>query len=168
MDWIHGWVGIYLFRFIIFDYSFLSLFFSLFFNKDELIKTKISFYFYKSNFHLCFNGLIDYIEMLQSNNEKVTSSNSNCVLNWNEKQVDQWLKSKNLNNVIIDHIRPCNGSILFELYLLSIDAPNYLYQHISKFNDDEDVINDNELNDKILITIGDFTLFKKYLKELFE
>jgi hypothetical protein len=164
LNGLDSWLGRHILILIHF-YFFIQLL-PLFF-LDEFIKTKISFHFYRSSFRLCFNGLIDYIEMLQSK-RKITSI-SNSIINWNEKKVDQWLKSKAINQVIIDHVSPCNGSVLFELYLISIEAPNYFYQHISTFKDDNIELADieNESN-KILITIGDFTLFKKYLKELFE
>jgi hypothetical protein len=171
LNGLDSWLGWTLFIF----YSFTLLFIHILLFIDEFIKTKICFHFYKSSFHLCFNGLIDHIEVLRSNQKMTTTSIPNSsVVDWNEESVVQWLKSKNINQIIFDHITPCNGSVLFELYLISIDAPNYFYQHISKFKDDVELrVNDeNEINtnsnEKILITMGDFTLFKKYLKELFE
>ena len=47
--------------------------------------------------------------------------------NWSELQVIEWAKNLNINNSIIEDLKPCNGKILNQLFKILITAPEFFY-----------------------------------------
>ena len=56
---------------------------------------------------------------------------SNPIKDWTEKDVSNWITEKGIHPTIANNLRKCNGSILFELFLIKEEAPSYFYKAVS-------------------------------------
>src|SRR5690606_3392919 len=65
---------------------------------------------------------------------RLTSSNSDQPIDWNEVQVEKWLRLKQVSVEIHRNITPCDGKILYQIYSMLIDAPEFFYVSISSRN----------------------------------
>jgi male-specific lethal 1 len=74
------------------------------------------------------------------------------ALNWNEKEVENWLTSKNLSN-LYGLFAPCDGKLLYQLYKLQIHTPEFFYKSITE----------NQT-----VNVVQVARFSSILKELFE
>jgi hypothetical protein len=54
------------------------------------------------------------------------------VLNWSEKQVQNWFEEKKVDTAIWAIIKPCNGELLHQLFTLQIGCPEFFFQSITK------------------------------------
>jgi hypothetical protein len=50
---------------------------------------------------------------------------------WTEKDVEEWLKKIDVHPSIVANIKPCDGKILCELYLIKIESPEFFYRSLS-------------------------------------
>jgi hypothetical protein len=53
------------------------------------------------------------------------------AMDWSESEVSNWFKENNVDVSILNLLKPCNGEILHQLYLLQHDAPEFFYHSIS-------------------------------------
>jgi hypothetical protein len=84
----------------------------------------------------------------------VSNVKSNKELDWNQEEVENWFKEKNINQDIINNLRPCDGKILHQTYEIMIDAPEFLFSSIAA-------------SDKKVST-RDIAIFAYELKKLFK
>ncbi len=52
-------------------------------------------------------------------------------LKWTHDDVEKWFVEKNLNLAILNDLRPCDGNLLRQLFIMSITAPEFFYHSIS-------------------------------------
>ena len=52
--------------------------------------------------------------------------NSN-VFEWGEKEADEWLKVKRFHKHIAAKLKPCDGHVLYQLYLMLKSCPEFFY-----------------------------------------
>ena len=93
---------------------------------------------------------LDYTYKLENINLKDSK-----ILDWNEFDVENWIKNANINSSILNNILPCNGALLYEMLLIILQAPRYFFDSI-KLSDFEEKFG-----------IRDYAIFSKELKKLF-
>ena len=74
------------------------------------------------------------IKQSKSTKKAELKTNTNLikkVLEWNESEVNLWLKDKKIHKNIITNISPCNGKLLHQLYNIKLEAPEFFYKSIS-------------------------------------
>ena len=49
--------------------------------------------------------------------------------------VEEWFRNENLNMDIFNHLKPCDGEILKQYFLLKSNAPEYFYRTLEKIVD---------------------------------
>jgi len=49
---------------------------------------------------------------------------------WTEKDVDDWLLEKKIHPCILDALRPSNGKILYEIFLMKTKASSFFYESL--------------------------------------
>jgi hypothetical protein len=84
---------------------------------------------------------------------KFLSDSNEAIENWSESDVEKWLDEKKIHRVICENVKPSDGKILSQLYLMQNSAPEFFYSSISS-------------NDKKLAT-REVALFAYELKKLF-
>lgn len=57
-----------------------------------------------------------------------STKTSTKKLEWSEADVDKWLSETNVHPVIVNNLRPCNGKILYQLFTMLDNAPEFFYQ----------------------------------------
>jgi hypothetical protein len=55
-------------------------------------------------------------------------------IDWNESNVERWLADKEINPIIVNNVKPCNGLLLYELYYMLNNAPEFFYSSITSYN----------------------------------
>jgi hypothetical protein len=75
---------------------------------------------------------------------------------WNGALVKQWLEEKDIHTSIVNSILPCNGKLLYEIYMIKKEAPNYFYSSIIKEEEEE------------VPSFRDMAIFSHELRQLFE
>ncbi len=88
-----------------------------------------------------------------SHDKPVNSINDKLL--WSESDVNKWLESKNFQPNIIENIRPCDGKIIYQLYSILKNAPEFFYTAIR-----------SDSNNKVVLR--DIALFTYELNALFE
>ena len=66
-------------------------------------------------------------EKQNSNDESKQQTVKDNKLEWKEEDVDSWLTEKKFSRALIENIKPCNGKILYQLYLMCKTAPEFFY-----------------------------------------
>ena len=66
-----------------------------------------------------------------SKNEKNEPQTNRIIENWSEQEVENWLNEKKIHSVICENVKPSNGNILKQLYLMQQNAPEFFYSSIS-------------------------------------
>lgn len=56
------------------------------------------------------------------------------TIDWTETDVNKWLSSKYINTIISENVKPCDGKILFQLYEMMNEAPEFFYSSITSNN----------------------------------
>jgi len=79
------------------------------------------------------------------------------VLNWSEREVQVWLREKNVHPVISANLSSFSGKVLGELFLMKEQTPGFFYQSVS--------ITRGEINADLLLK--DLALFSHELRRLF-
>lgn len=115
----------------------------IYFIKGLLLGSKIFINFTKYDYLECIRRLKLEIKNYAENGGKMPEilqkpdliNNVETVrvkeLNWNESDVEKWLKEKEINTVIVRNVIPCNGRILHQLYSMQCEAPEFFYKSIS-------------------------------------
>jgi hypothetical protein len=97
-----------------------------------------------------------------SSNEKLTTTEDSKPeaplkqnkLEWKEEDVDSWIHEKKFSQTLIENIKPCNGKILYQLFIMCKNAPEFFYSSLR-----------NESNNNI--SLKDLALFSYELNNLF-
>ena len=73
-------------------------------------------------------------ELKENNSPLIASikSKNHAVENMTENEVKDWFAKKNLNIAIYEHLRPCCGKVLFQIYSMKKDAPEFFYQSLKE------------------------------------
>lgn len=77
---------------------------------------------------------------------------------WNGAQVKEWFNEKDIHSSIIDSIVPCNGKLLYEIYMIKKEAPEYFYSSFASSR--------SELGEEA--SFRDMAIFSYELRNLFE
>lgn len=56
----------------------------------------------------------------------------NSVENWSETDVKEWFVKNNMNLAILDHLFPCSGIVLQQIYDMKKTAPEFFYQSLKE------------------------------------
>ena len=51
---------------------------------------------------------------------------------WSETEVKEWFSKNNINLAILDHLAPCSGVVLKQIYDMNKRAPEFFYQSLDK------------------------------------
>jgi hypothetical protein len=70
------------------------------------------------------------LENIQKNNDE-EQKNTDSPKNWTEDQVKDWFLSKNLIK-IYEEVKPVNGGVLYQLYDMKKNIPEFFYKSITK------------------------------------
>jgi hypothetical protein len=62
----------------------------------------------------------------------VVTTQQNTAFAWSENEVNVWFNDKNVDPGIVNALKPCNGELLHQLFLLQQEAPEFFYQSVSK------------------------------------
>lgn len=81
------------------------------------------------------------------------------ILSWSEKEVETWLREKNVHPIIVENLNSFNGRVLSELFLMKQQTPTFFYQSISTGASCSDDNRD--------LMLKDLALFTHELKSLF-
>ncbi|CAF0847844.1 unnamed protein product [Brachionus calyciflorus] len=146
----NGWLGIILGTRIFIDftkYDFEKAMFEVNRNltliKYNLNKTKIE---------------IDKTDQIESmkNSTLVNNDEWNFEINWNEKQVEDWLRKVQIDQNITKDLIPCNGQVLNQLYMILKWNPEFYYQSLKTSSADS------------IKSLKNLAIFTNELKKLFE
>ena len=77
-------------------------------------------------------------------------------LNWSEADVEKWCMEKKIHPNIELHLKPCNGQLLYEFFLIKIESPDFFYRSLAI----------NKSNSKPVL-IRDVAIFSLELKKIF-
>ena len=77
-------------------------------------------------------------------------------MSWSEVEVENWLNEKRIHPNIEHHLKPCDGSLLYEFYLIKKEAPDFFYRSLA--------INKNNFKP---VLIRDVAVFSLELKKIF-
>lgn len=55
-------------------------------------------------------------------------------INWTETQVQKWFIEKKIDQSIIKNISPCDGRVLYELFMIKNETPEFFYKSIGYVN----------------------------------
>jgi len=116
------------------------------YNLNEVVKNL--------NFSNCAH--IEKIEDNRINISNVSSSSEKLIINWTEVDVEKWIEEKNIQSSILNNIRPCDGKLLFELFSIKIQAPDYFKESLMA---NQDIANQ--------FSLRDYAVFFNELKKLF-
>lgn len=51
-------------------------------------------------------------------------------LNWTESQVLKWFTEKRIDPAIVKNVSPCDGRVLYELFLIKHETPEFFYKSV--------------------------------------
>ena len=106
---------------------------------------KIFVNYLKYDFDECMKRLKNELDNLHKNS--LNSPSENLTINdkksvqvsitekSSEKDVEEWFRLENLSINIYNLLKPCNGEILKEYFLLKSNAPDYYYRTLEKTSD---------------------------------
>ena len=83
---------------------------------------------------------------------KSTSLTNNIADAWGEDEVNTWFTKNALNKAIFAFLRPCTGAILFQMFKMRNDAPEFYFQTLKSIYD---------------LKFSDLLLFTSCLEKLF-
>ena len=99
------------------------------------------------------------IEMKPHIEQKVPIKQNKNIneINWSEIEVENWCKEKSIHPNIENHLKPCNGKLLYEFFLIKNESPDFFYRQlaISKMSSTKPVM------------IRDLAIFTLELKKIF-
>lgn len=78
-------------------------------------------------------------------------------INWTESQVQKWFSEKKIDASIIRNISPCDGRVLYELFMIKNETPEFFYKSIG-------FVNNTFKN----ATLRDIAHFSYELKKIFQ
>jgi hypothetical protein len=87
----------------------------------------------------------------------LTPTTTMLASDWDEKQVEHWLRDRKINPVIVKNVTPSNGKLLCQMSSMLNSAPEYFYKSISTSSPGE-----------LVVTTRDSALFAYELKLLFK
>ena len=106
---------------------------------------KIFVNYLKYDFDECMKRLKNELDNLHKNSlnapsENLTINDKKSVQvsiteKSSEKDVEEWFRLENLSINIYNLLKPCNGEILKEYFLLKSNAPDYYYRTLEKTTD---------------------------------
>ncbi len=108
---VKGWLGL-----IIGDKIFVNFTKYSFDESIRRLKNEIAYYIYPSSVLLDSKSKYSY--------------NSNKVEKWSEKETLEWFENNSLNMAIFDHLKPCNGAILKEMYYMKTYSSDFYYKSL--------------------------------------
>lgn len=77
-------------------------------------------------------------------------------INWSESECYKWFQEKKIDENIIKNLSPCDGRILYELFLIKTETPEFFYKSIGLLN-----------HSYKSSTLRDVALFSYELKKIF-
>jgi hypothetical protein len=89
----------------------------------------------------------------QIHTDMVESQKTIRKLNWTEQDVRLWIIEKEFNQLIVETIMPCDGSVLEQYYTMLINVPEFFFSSLSV---------------KVNVSLRDSGYFASELKKLFE
>ena len=109
-----------------------------------IMDDKIFINFIKYEIKVCFQRLRTEICRLmkyrKANNKPTENSDalfnptsqSNAVENWSENDVKEWFNKNNINQAILEHLMPCSGVVIKQIYDMKISAPEFYYHSLKE------------------------------------
>ena len=85
--------------------------------------------------------------------EKPNNFVDNFVDNWSETEVKDWFVKNNINVAILDHLSPCSGIVLRQMFEMRKIAPEFFYQSLKEIKG---------------INLSALTLFTHFLVKIME
>jgi hypothetical protein len=86
--------------------------------------------------------------------EKINILDNEVYMRWTEKDVDNWILEKKINQCIADALRPSDGKLLYEIFLMKSRAPIFVH--------------DSFLTQTSTFTLRDYAVFSKEINTLFK
>ena len=77
------------------------------------------------------NNLLKKVDVNQLSQSGPAQNKVDQVLKWSESDAEKWLKQTDTHPNILANIRPCDGKILYELFLIKRDSPDFFYRSLS-------------------------------------
>jgi hypothetical protein len=77
------------------------------------------------------------------------------VIKWNEADVEAWLSEKCIHPSLVKNLKPCNGKILYQMYLMLKQVPEFFYTSMRSDADNK-------------ISLRDLALFSYELSSIFK
>lgn len=62
---------------------------------------------------------------------RIEPKETNHCIDWTEIDVSKWLREKEIHQIIVENVYPCNGRVLYQLYKMQCEAPEFFYKSIS-------------------------------------
>jgi hypothetical protein len=113
------------------------------FNLNEIQKTQ-----YYSNLDETRNESLNFFDN--------TDNSEKLAINWTELDVEKWIFEKNIQSSILNNIRPCDGKLLYELFSIKTQVPEYFKESL--------MANQNVADQ---FSLRDYVVFVNELKNLF-
>jgi hypothetical protein len=88
---------------------------------------------------------------LEEEDEQITKNK--VYSNWTENDVENWMISKKINENIGNALKPCDGKLLYEFYLMKSKTPDYF--------------NESILTGNTTFSLRDYAIFSKEINDLF-
>ncbi len=98
---------------------------------------------------------VEFISQLESK-VPIKKNKSIKELDWSEVEVEKWCKEKLIHPNIENHLKPCNGKLLYEFFLIKNESPDFFYRQIA--------INKSSTKP---VLIRDIAIFTLELKKIF-
>lgn len=51
---------------------------------------------------------------------------------WNKEKVKQWFEANEISKLILDHLDPCDGDIINQMFDMKLRAPEFFFQSMGK------------------------------------
>ena len=61
----------------------------------------------------------------------ITQNKNIKILKWTESEVEKWLLEKGIHPNIELHLKPCDGQLLYEFYLIKKESPDFFYRSLA-------------------------------------
>ena len=89
----------------------------------------------------------------QNHQHVVDKPKTHFVDNWSETEVKDWFVKNNINVAILDHLSPCSGIVLKQVYDMKKTAPEFFYHSLEKSKG---------------VNLSSLSVFTHFLLKLFE
>jgi hypothetical protein len=86
--------------------------------------------------------------------ENINILENEVYMRWTEKDVDSWILEKKINPCIADALRPSDGKMLYEIFLMKSRAPIFVHESF--------------LTQTSTFTLRDYAIFSKEINTLFK